>query len=75
MHITLLQHLAAGNEWGAICPELALGCLALALLGLEILLPKTAQTRIPEFGIAALVAIMAGVVVDFHSVTLGHRCV
>ena len=36
----LLQAAAASNQWSAILPELGLGCLALLLLVLEILLPK-----------------------------------
>ena len=40
MNYELLQAAAASNTWGAILPELLLGCLALGLLVLEIVLPK-----------------------------------
>jgi NADH-quinone oxidoreductase subunit N len=73
MHITLLQHLAAGNEWGAICPELALGCLALALLVLDVFLPKNARTQIPNVAILGQIAVLADVLVHFHSAYLGRE--
>lgn len=43
---------AADNAWLAIWPELTLGCLALLLLVLEILLPRNQHRLIP--GVAAL---------------------
>jgi NADH-quinone oxidoreductase subunit N len=73
MHITLLQHLAAGNEWGAICPELALGCLALALLVLDVFLPKNARTQIPNIAILGQIAVLADVLIHFHSAYLGRE--
>src|ERR1700733_3096516 len=65
MDLFLLQHLAAGNAWGAIWPELALGCLALALLVLEIVLPKGAHGRIPDVAIAGQLALLAILAVNF----------
>jgi NADH-quinone oxidoreductase subunit N len=73
MHLSLLQHLAAGNEWGAIRPELALGCLALLLLVLDVLLPKAARAQIPTVAILGQVAVLADVLLHFHSVYLGRE--
>jgi NADH-quinone oxidoreductase subunit N len=58
MDLSVLQHLAAGNSWGAIWPEIALGCLALLLLVLEIVLPKAAHARIPDVSLAGQVLIL-----------------
>jgi NADH-quinone oxidoreductase subunit N len=43
---------AADNQWGAIFPELMLACLALALLALEIVLPKKLHAYIPHVALA-----------------------
>jgi NADH-quinone oxidoreductase subunit N len=48
-----------GNPWGAIWPELSLGCLALLLLVLETMLPKSAQGRIPAVSVAGQLCILA----------------
>jgi NADH-quinone oxidoreductase subunit N len=73
MHLYLLQHLAAGNAWGAIRPELALGCLALLLLVLDVLLPKGGRAQIPTVAILGQMAVLADVLVHFHSVYLGRE--
>jgi NADH-quinone oxidoreductase subunit N len=73
MHITLLQHLASGNEWGAIRPEIMLGCLALALLVLEILVPKRAQAGIPIAAIFGEIVVLADVLIHFHSPYIGRE--
>ena len=65
MDLTLLRSLAAGNRWGAIWPELSLGCLALALLVLETVLPKAAHRRIPLVSLAGQVAILAVLAANF----------
>jgi NADH-quinone oxidoreductase subunit N len=52
---------AAQNQWLAIYPELGLGCLALLLLGLEIVLPKSVHGRLPAaaiFGQLVLLAVL-----------------
>jgi NADH-quinone oxidoreductase subunit N len=72
MHISLLQHLAAGNAWGAIRPEIALGCLALALLVFDVLLPKAARAQIGTVAILGQLAVLADVLWHFHSVYLGR---
>lgn len=64
---------AADNIWGAIFPELLLACLALALLALEIVLPKKLHAYIPDVALAGLVGALAGLLVNFNSVTLGHE--
>jgi len=48
-----------GNSWGALWPELSLGCLALFLLALESALPKSAHGRIPAVSIAGQLCILA----------------
>ena len=63
---------AAGlNDWAAIFPELLLGCLALALLVLEIVLPKKQHDIIPAFAIAGQAALLIALVVNFRSDYLG----
>ena len=52
MNLDQLQAAAADNQWGAIFPELALGCLALLLLVFELALPKAQHGRIPLLAIA-----------------------
>jgi len=52
MTTELLKKIAETNEWWAIAPELLLGCSALALLALEIVLPKRDHRYIPHFAIA-----------------------
>ena len=47
MDLNALQTLGAGNSWGAIWPEVSLGCLALFLLVLETVLPRSLHARIP----------------------------
>ena len=56
MDFSTLRELAAGNTWGSILPEILLGVLALALLVLEIILPKEAHRRIPMISIDELAA-------------------
>lgn len=51
MSTELLQQIAATNHWGAVYPELTLGLLALALLALEVVLPKFAHGLIPRIAI------------------------
>jgi NADH-quinone oxidoreductase subunit N len=55
-----LKALAAGNTWGSIWPELSLGCLALLLLALEIILPRAKHAGIALVSIAGQLAVLAG---------------
>ncbi len=57
-----LKEAAAANTWLAIYPELALGLLALALLALEILLPRSRRRLIPRVAFIGQVALLAWVV-------------
>lgn len=56
---------AASNQWSAILPELGLGCLALLLLVLEIVLPKSAHRSIPAVAILGQIALLAALLVNF----------
>ncbi|HZZ18681.1 MAG TPA: NADH-quinone oxidoreductase subunit N, partial [Opitutaceae bacterium] len=47
--------------------EILLGCLALALLVLEIILPKDAHRRIPMISVVAQVGILGYVLATFHT--------
>lgn len=66
-----VQHAAADNLWAAIVPELMLGCIALLLLALEILLPKRHHALIPEVASAGLLGTLLGLCVNWHSGLLG----
>ena len=72
MNYELLQAAAASNTWGAIFPELLLGCLALGLLVLEIVLPKKQHDLIPALAIAGQVAILFGLLINFRTGYLGE---
>ncbi len=65
MDFTVLRDLAAGNTWWAIWPELGLGFLALFLLVLETVLPKSAHGKIPAISIAAQLGILAALLANF----------
>src|SRR5882724_4503229 len=63
---TELLHLAAdSNQWSAIAPELLLALLALALLVLELVLPKAQHRLIPGIAILGQLAVVAGLLLDF----------
>jgi len=64
MDFNVLRDLAAGNSWWAIWPELSLGCLALFLLVLETVLPKSAHERIPTVSIAGQLAILVALLAN-----------
>ena len=70
MDISALSQLAAGNTWQAILPEIALGCLALFLLVLEIVLPASRHRWIPMASILGQLAILALLLAHFHT---GYR--
>src|SRR5271168_53043 len=59
LHYTALQHYGSANHWGAIWPELSLGCLALFLLVLETVLPRAARGGIPAMSIVCQSFILA----------------
>jgi NADH-quinone oxidoreductase subunit N len=72
MTLELARLAAADNTWSTIIPELMLGCLALALLGLEIVFPKKLHAHIPDFALAGLVGALVGLLINFESASLGH---
>jgi NADH-quinone oxidoreductase subunit N len=72
MPFSPLQAFADSNHWGAIWPELLIGCLALALLLLEILLPKRSHGCIPAVAILGQIAVLAGVLIYFHCGAIGR---
>ena len=49
--INRLGEIAATNSWALIYPELILGCLALGLLVLEVILPRVSHGLIPRISI------------------------
>jgi len=62
---------AESNVWVAIFPELMLGCLALLLLGLEILLPKRLHAIIPDVASAGVLGTLIGLALNWNSAALG----
>ena len=62
---------AADNVWGAIIPELMLGCIALLLLALEIVLPKKHHGLIPDLASAGILGTLVGLCLNWQSVMLG----
>ncbi len=70
MSVEVLQQLAASNDWGAIFPEVFLGCAALALLAMEILLPKEQHRYIPHAATMAMAAILIGLAFNFQTYAL-----
>ena len=67
MTTELLKRIAGTNEWWGIAPELLLGCCALALLALEIMLPKKDQRYIPHFAVAMQATILVLLLGGFYS--------
>ncbi len=65
MNLEAVKLAALDNTWGAILPELLLGCVALALLVAEILLPKKLHYLIPTIAVAGLAGVLAGLVLRF----------
>jgi len=71
MSVELLQAAADSNRWGAIIPEVSLGCLALLLLVLEMALPRRAHRLIPAVAIVGQLALLVGVLACFNAPYLG----
>jgi NADH-quinone oxidoreductase subunit N len=65
MPLEILQAASDSNLWWALTPELVLAGMALALLVLEIMLPKAQHRYIPLFALMALVGSLTGVVLNF----------
>lgn len=62
-----LKAVADTNEWWAIAPELLLACSALALLVLEIVLPKAQHRFIPRFALVTQATIFVLLVAGLYS--------
>ena len=73
MDISALQTLASRNDWGAISPEIMLGCLALFLLVIELLFPKDQEKLVPVAALVGLLSILGGVFLNFNSAYLGDE--
>jgi NADH-quinone oxidoreductase subunit N len=61
---------AGSNQWAAIMPELMLGCLALLLLALEIVLPKNKQEIIPGVAILGQLGVLIGLLINYRTAYL-----
>lgn len=70
MNLDALLTAAADNQWTAICPEIVLGCLALFLLVLEIVLPRRHYSLIPVVSIVGQLAVLISLLV-VHSAHAG----
>jgi NADH-quinone oxidoreductase subunit N len=66
-----LIDIAQSNQWFAVMPELLLGGLALALLVLEMVLPKKEHGSIPLSSIAGQLGVLVGLVVNSRLVVPG----
>lgn len=71
MNLEAVKLAAADNLWTAIFPELTLACLALALLVLEVLLPKKHHTIIPDIAAVGILGTLVGLFLNWNSPTLG----
>ncbi len=67
MNLEAVKLAAADNIWAAIFPELILGCLALLLLVLEIVLPKRHHALIPDVAIAGILGTFIGLCLNWDS--------
>jgi NADH-quinone oxidoreductase subunit N len=71
MNLEAVSRAAADNHWLAIWPELTLGCLALLLLVLEIILPKNQHRLIPAVAALGIIGTLVGLSFDWRSATVG----
>lgn len=67
MNLELAKQAAENNLWSAIFPELMLGCIALLLLVLEIVLPKKQHSYIPDIAMAGLLGTLIGLFLNWKS--------
>jgi NADH-quinone oxidoreductase subunit N len=58
---------AKSNNWLAIMPELMLGCLALLLLVLEVVLPKNKHDIIPGVAIMGQLGVLIGLIINYRT--------
>lgn len=71
MTLEAVKLAAADNLWSAIWPELLLGCLALLLLVLEILLPKNRHALIADVASLGILATLGVLLATWNSAPLG----
>ena len=67
MNPDLLKAAADSNQWLAIMPEILLGCLALLLLVLEVLLPKKEHAIIPGVAILGQIGVLIGLIYNYRT--------
>jgi len=68
-----LVSIAQSNQWLALTPELLLGCLALLLLALEVILPKKEHNAIPFVSIAGQLGVLAWILLNYRTAFLGYE--
>ncbi len=66
-----LVNIAQTNQWLALTPELLLGCLALLLLILEMVLPKKEHGVIPLLAIAGQLGVLVGLIINYRAAMYG----
>ena len=71
MNLEAVKVAAASNQWSAIFPELALGCLAVLLLAFEMILPRKQHTHISAISILGQIGILVAVLMRFELPTDG----
>jgi NADH-quinone oxidoreductase subunit N len=71
MNLEAVKLAAADNLWAAIWPELMLGCIALLLLVLEILLPKKHHAVIGDIATAGILGTLIGLCLNWNTAALG----
>lgn len=71
MNLEAVKLAAADNLWATIWPELMLGCIALFLLVLEILLPKKHHAIIGDIATAGILGTLIGLCINWNSAALG----
>ena len=67
MSTEFLQAAAETNQWWALGPEMILGCAALGLLVLEIVMPMDERKLIPHVAMMTLLVVLAGVGLNFDT--------
>ena len=73
MNLEAVKLAAANNVWSAIFPEMMLGCIALLLLVLEVLLPPKHHEVIPDVAAAGLFGTLIGLVINWHPIWIGSE--
>jgi hypothetical protein len=71
MNLEAVSRAAADNMWGAIWPELTLGCIALLLLVLETILPKNQHRVIPGVAALGVLATLIGLFFNWNAASVG----